>query len=401
MKSLFRQRAWQLADSRGFRSTTIRAAVFAPALALALVLAVAACGDEAATTTTASVAVPGQIRAPHFVDSYPLHEEVFAQTPEVVVVNFDFDLGDGSTIEVTANGAGLTSGPTEIAESRLSMRVPLADGSDGMVLVSYTAFWPDGSSHDGSFVFFVDSAGRAEYTDLTGQREVMVDMAGLRFDPARIIVDQGTTVTWTNNEGPEHFVNSDPHPSHNVLPEFNSRGMANGETYSFTFDEPGEWGYHCSAHYPQMVGRIIVVPVEGTSSTATTVPVLSSTTTGGAATTATSAAGGDVAGPPLEDVDHVRTPHFVRSDPGHGTTVSAQPRQVSIEFDFDLGSESTITVTRDGVDVTAAATAIAGDRLSMAVPLKAGTGQGTYLVEYRAYWPDGSFHDGRFAFALE
>ncbi|MHB9112620.1 MAG: cupredoxin domain-containing protein [Thermoleophilia bacterium] len=37
-------------------------------------------------------------------------------------------------------------------------------------------------------------------------------MASISFQPAKIIIDAGTTVTWTNMDaGVEHFVNTDSH----------------------------------------------------------------------------------------------------------------------------------------------------------------------------------------------
>ncbi|MBM3947272.1 MAG: plastocyanin, partial [SAR202 cluster bacterium] len=70
---------------------------------------------------------------------------------------------------------------------------------------------------------------------------------------------QGTKVVWTNNEAVPHFVNTDPHPSHNNLPGLNSLDLREGQSYTFTFVQAGEWAYHCSAHYPQgMVGSVLV-----------------------------------------------------------------------------------------------------------------------------------------------
>ena len=72
-----------------------------------------------------------------------------------------------------------------------------------------------------------------------------------------IVVDRGTTVTWINQDGVEHFVNSDPHPSHNAVLDLNSKPLNEGDSYSFTFESAGEYGYHCSAH-TNMTGKIVV-----------------------------------------------------------------------------------------------------------------------------------------------
>jgi len=101
---------------------------------------------------------------------------------------------------------------------------------------------------------------KMSHSDMTGKSEVRVSMNSLRFDPSHLVVSKGTKVVWANQESSPHFVNSDPHPSHNVLPQLNSLTINIDQEYSYTFTETGEWGYHCSAHYPEgMVGRIIVI----------------------------------------------------------------------------------------------------------------------------------------------
>lgn len=70
------------------------------------------------------------------------------------------------------------------------------------------------------------------------------------FSPATIKVKKGTTVTWTNNDSVEHTVTGD-----NGGPD--SELIAQGDTYSYTFNETGTFDYHCKPH-PSMVGKVIV-----------------------------------------------------------------------------------------------------------------------------------------------
>ena len=202
-----------------------------------------------------------EIFTPHFVNSSPRHGQFFRQAPEEIVINFNFTLHEKSAIKATKEVTPLSIGDTSFDSKHLAMRARLgAERGDGFYLVEYTACWPDGSCHNGNFGFHVDSDLEG-YTDLTGQSEVRVNMQEITFQPTNIVVSRGTKVIWENLDGVTHFVNSDPHPSHNVLPGLNSLDLGQGTTYSFTFDEPGEWSYHCSAHFPQgMVGRIIVQP---------------------------------------------------------------------------------------------------------------------------------------------
>ena len=74
------------------------------------------------------------------------------------------------------------------------------------------------------------------------------------FEPERVTVKVGTTVTWTNHDDIPHTVASKDRA-------FKSKVMDTDESYSFTFSTPGEYVYFCSLH-PHMTGTIVV---EGTT----------------------------------------------------------------------------------------------------------------------------------------
>ena len=82
--------------------------------------------------------------------------------------------------------------------------------------------------------------------------------AGGAFSPAVITVKKGTTVTWTNTGSAQVWIASDPHPTHTDYPGFDSKAaIGTGETYSFTFDKVGSWGYHNHLN-PTVKGTVIV-----------------------------------------------------------------------------------------------------------------------------------------------
>jgi plastocyanin len=60
----------------------------------------------------------------------------------------------------------------------------------------------------------------------------------------------GTTVTWTNKDQVEHTVTSD-----NGI--FDSGFLSQNEPWSYTFNEPGTFTYHCEPH-PFMTAQVIV-----------------------------------------------------------------------------------------------------------------------------------------------
>jgi nitrite reductase (NO-forming) len=67
-----------------------------------------------------------------------------------------------------------------------------------------------------------------------------------------LIVKVGTTVTWTNNDpGQMHTVTSDG--------VFDSGFLMTGDSFSYTFDEVGEFEYYCQPH-PWMRAKVIVEP---------------------------------------------------------------------------------------------------------------------------------------------
>ncbi|MBI4790917.1 MAG: copper resistance protein CopC [Chloroflexi bacterium] len=204
--------------------------------------------------------LPDQITAAHFVDSAPKHGDKFAQAPTQILINFNFTLHEDSAITVTRDGAAVDVGKPTLGEKKLSLSATLpSNAGDGLYVVKYKACWPDRSCHDGVFAFTVDSKMKGTYLDLTGKSEVTVRLKGIQFSPQLIMVSRGTKVTWVNDDPVVHFVNSDPHPSHNVVATLNSLEIQNGESFSYTFDQAGEWAIHCSAHVPQnMLARVIV-----------------------------------------------------------------------------------------------------------------------------------------------
>ena len=77
-----------------------------------------------------------------------------------------------------------------------------------------------------------------------------VTIADFQFTPAEITIDQGDTVTWTN-DGPSAHSATAPDGS------FDTGIFGAGESRSQTFDEAGTFSYICTPH-PNMHGRIVV-----------------------------------------------------------------------------------------------------------------------------------------------
>ncbi|OPX61772.1 MULTISPECIES: cupredoxin family copper-binding protein [unclassified Methanoregula] len=80
-----------------------------------------------------------------------------------------------------------------------------------------------------------------------------ITIQNFAFDPPALTVKAGTVVMWTNQDSAPHAIVSDT-----GSPEtFSSDTLSTGRSYSFTFNRPGTYPYHCSIH-PSMTGTIVV-----------------------------------------------------------------------------------------------------------------------------------------------
>ena len=70
-----------------------------------------------------------------------------------------------------------------------------------------------------------------------------------RFDPKKIEVDAGASVTWTNDDNFTHTVQVDGQDDHKV---------DRGKSISITFDKPGTYHYVCTLHRRDMDGEVMV-----------------------------------------------------------------------------------------------------------------------------------------------
>lgn len=95
--------------------------------------------------------------------------------------------------------------------------------------------------------------------------EVTVRIQGNSFYPKRLEIEEGTKVTWIN-EDVFTMLQGELSGQHNVVasegPEnFASPMLGHAETFSHTFEEPGEYSYLCTPH-PYMQGEVEVVSAD-------------------------------------------------------------------------------------------------------------------------------------------
>jgi plastocyanin len=77
-----------------------------------------------------------------------------------------------------------------------------------------------------------------------------INIDNYAFKPATVTIPAGASVTWKN-------LDDDPHTATADNGAFDSKGLAQGDTFTFRFTKPGTYDYHCSVH-PFMKATIVV-----------------------------------------------------------------------------------------------------------------------------------------------
>lgn len=93
--------------------------------------------------------------------------------------------------------------------------------------------------------------------EMEGGEEVVVEVVDSSYEPAEIEVSPGTTVVWRQTGNLKHTVTADDGT-------FESGDMGSGDTFKYTFEEPGTYPYYCVYHGDKGgVGMSGVVTVTG------------------------------------------------------------------------------------------------------------------------------------------
>jgi plastocyanin len=96
--------------------------------------------------------------------------------------------------------------------------------------------------------FAQPTTGTSGQDQTTSNATVLISLAS--YQPSSLTVPAGTTVTWINRDVVRHTVTSDEGL-------FDSGRLGSGESFSYTFKEPGTFNYHCTIH-TFMHGTVIV-----------------------------------------------------------------------------------------------------------------------------------------------
>lgn len=110
---------------------------------------------------------------------------------------------------------------------------------------------PAHNGHDHSYKAKAASAERGDSGDGHRQSGANVTVKLFQYQPGRIQVKAGTTVTWVNEDEIFHTVTAEKSGG------FDASLDGKGKSFSFTFTQPGIYTYYCDRH-EHMRGEIEV-----------------------------------------------------------------------------------------------------------------------------------------------
>jgi plastocyanin len=94
--------------------------------------------------------------------------------------------------------------------------------------------------------------GRAAARDNDKPKQNKVEIADLKYKPAKLKIRKGEKVVWTNADDRDHTVVSNDKDK-----TLDSGKIGSGERFEFTFDKAGTYEYGCEYH-PRMKGVVEV-----------------------------------------------------------------------------------------------------------------------------------------------
>jgi plastocyanin len=83
-----------------------------------------------------------------------------------------------------------------------------------------------------------------------------VTIAQYAYNSASVTVRVGDSITWMNHDQAQHDVVTTSAPA-----AFQSPLLANGQSWTFQFTQPGTYSYYCSVH-PDMRAEVVVLPAD-------------------------------------------------------------------------------------------------------------------------------------------
>ena len=94
-------------------------------------------------------------------------------------------------------------------------------------------------------LFYWRSAHESQNSRPQAALNANVTLTDKGFEPDEVYVKAHGTVTFSSDRDRPFWPASNPHPTHELYPEFDPKAPVDPESsWTFTFDRVGDWGYH-------------------------------------------------------------------------------------------------------------------------------------------------------------
>jgi len=238
------------------------------ALVIPLALVAAACGDDAGTTTTTEAPTTTAAAAPAMSPAEVVFEDQESDGTTIVVASVTLPSPGFIAVHGNANGSpGPVIGHSALlpAGTSTDVAITLDDPLEATDLVFPMAhidvdgdgvyeFFPPDQTTDGPALTAdgdVAVVGGEVTVDggASGGSGALITIAGFAYSGAST-VSVGEEVTVQNDDGVPHTWTAND-------TSFDSGTIGSGGSFTYTFEEPGEYSFFCAIH-PQMSGTITV-----------------------------------------------------------------------------------------------------------------------------------------------
>ncbi len=189
--------------------------------------------------TTVAVSLADILASPHAIN---IHESA---------ENIGNYIACGTIGGAMIGASDLAIGLGELNESGYTGVATLHDNGDGTTAVS--VYLVEASSGEAAMAVEEETGGNEASEEPAAMTSAAaVDIVDFAYNPPKIEVAVGDSVTWTNSDSSPHTATQRPAGS-----GFQSGTLNQGESYSYTFETAGTFDYYCEFH-ANMAGQVIV-----------------------------------------------------------------------------------------------------------------------------------------------
>ena len=96
----------------------------------------------------------------------------------------------------------------------------------------------------GGLAYIISNLNQPDPQETSQQSVAQITITKDGFIPATLAVKKGTRIIWTNTDSKMHQIQANPHPTGESLPGLKSEILNNTQTYEYTADTVGIYGYH-------------------------------------------------------------------------------------------------------------------------------------------------------------